>query len=244
VNGKRLARGWLIGGAALIALTVANGRVAGLAFPFLLSATGFLLLTRTRRTLRPFPSTDFERGLEQLFALLLPPRNTTTTASLRLAITQQARLAQLRRGSRRWGNELQLIRTNGYETTSRVSALYVPEGERDNRRLAAKAVQALKAERVRAGVDKRHADDPVTMLEDLLSNLGLAEDDGLRTHFDDVLAESDSTNRHPRNSGERILFRELAGAAFVLGASARILELAAPTSARETEIRLGAAGGR
>jgi hypothetical protein len=245
------------GGAALMVLTVVRGNLDGLVFPFLLCALGILRFSRTGQALRHFPSTDLERGLNRLFALLLPAQNTTTTASLRLAIAQQARLTRLRRGTRRWGKELQLIAADGYETTSRISALHRPEGERNNRRLVAKTVKALKVERARAGVDQRFANDPVTMLaygigtrpartdlgslEDLLFNLGLAEGDELRTHFDDVLAERAGPNPRLRTAAERTMFRELAGAAFVLGASTRILELAAPSSARDTQIRLATA---
>jgi hypothetical protein len=259
VSGARLAGSWLIGvGAAVMTLALIRGNYGSLAFPFLLSATGLLLLTHSRQALRRFPGTDLERGLERLFALLLPTRKATTTATARLAIAQQIRLAGLKRGARRWGNELQLITTDGYETASRISALCVRTGEQDDRALVAEAVQALRAERANAGADLTLTNDPVSMLayglgarpagtdftslEDLLHDLGLSgEDDELRTHFDDVLAESNSTNHELRNDAERSMFRDFAGASFVLGASTRILELASLSPAHDTPNRVAAA---
>ncbi len=100
----RLAGSWLIGlGAALMTLALVRGNFGGLAFPFLISASGLLLVTRSGQAMQRFPGTDLERGLERLFALLLPARRATTTATARLAMAQQIRLAQLRRGARRWG---------------------------------------------------------------------------------------------------------------------------------------------
>jgi hypothetical protein len=247
VSGRRLAGSCLIGlGAVSITLAVVGGNVGSLAFPFLLSAAWFLLLRRSGHTLRRFPGTDLERGLDRLFALLLPARKATTTATLRVALAREFRLAGLRRGARRWGKELQLITTDGYETASRISALSAPTREQDDRELVAEAVSVLRAERARAGADLTLANDPVSMLayglgarpaaidltslEDLLRDLGLSgEGDELRTHFDDVVAESSRTNPHLGNEAERSMFRELAGASFVLGASARILELASLT---------------
>jgi len=259
VSGMRLAGSWLLGaGLGLMTLALVRGNVGGLAFPFLLGAAGLMLVTYARQTLR-FPGTDFERRLDRLFALLLPARAATTTATVRGAIAHQTRLARLRRGARRWAKELQLITTDGYETASRISALVVQTNDRDDRVLVAEAVQVLTAERARAGVDLTLAGDPVSMLayglgarpagtdltslDELLRDLGLSEEgDELRTHFDDVLAENDDANRPLRNDAERSMFRELAGASFVLGASARILELASLTPASDTPIPAAAAG--
>ncbi len=149
--------------------------------------------------------------------------------------------------------------TDGYETASRISARSIQKGKQNDRELADEAVEALRADRARAGANLSLADDQVSMLayglgarptgtgltslEDLLWDLGLSEDgDELRTHFDDVLAESSHNAPQLRNDTERSLFRELAGASFVLGASARILELASLSPARDTPIPVAAGG--
>jgi hypothetical protein len=260
VRGSRLAGSWLIGvGVAGFTLGVVRGNLGALAFPFLLGATGLLLFTHSGPTLQRFPGTDLERRLDKLFALLLPARRATSSATARAAMAQQIRLAQLRRGARRWGRELQLMATDGYDTASRLSALSVQAGAHDDRALVDEAVQALRAERGRAGVDLALANDPVSMLafglgarpagtdltslEDLLWDLGLSEEgDELRVHFDEVLAENNSAGASLKSKAERSMFRELAGASFVLGASARILELASPSPARDRPIRVAVVG--
>ena len=261
MSAPRFAGSWLMGvGVGLMALAVVRGNFGGLAFPFLIGATGFLLLSHTRQTSRRFPGTELERGLDRLLALLLPAGKTAATATARVALARELRRAGLRRGARRWSKELQLIATDGYETASRISALAELSGEHDDRVLVAEAVRVLRAERANAGADLTLADDPIsllayglgarptgadlTSLDDLLCDLGLAgEGDELRTHFDDVVAaKSSSTNPHLRNDAQRSMFRDLAGASFVLGASARILELASLRAARETPIRSAAAG--
>jgi hypothetical protein len=260
VSGRRLAGSWLIGlGAGLITLALVRGNLGSLGFPFALSAAGLFLLTRSGQSSQHFPDTELERGLDRLFALLLPARKATTTASARIAMTQQRRLAVLRRGARRWGAELQLIATDGYETASRISALSEHAGEQDDRMLVAEAVHVLGVERVRAGADRTLADDPVSMLayglgarpvgtdltslEDLLCDLGLSEEgDELRTHFDEVLARGTVTTLRLRDDAERSMFRDLAGASFVLGAAARILELASLSPPIDRSTPAAAAG--
>ena len=259
MSGARLAGGWLIGiGFGAMTLAAVRGDLAHVAVPFLLGAAGLLLLTHSRQTQHRFPSTDLEHGLERLFALLLPTRKPTTTTTVRGAIAQQTRLAGLRHNARRWAKELQLITSDGYQTASRLSALRVPRGEQDDRALLAEAVRVLREERASAGANLTLANDPVsilayglgarpveadlTSLDDLLSDLGLAEEgDEMRTHFDDlVAAQSTSTDPHLRNDAERSMFRDLAGASFVLGASARIFELASLIPAGDTPIPAGA----
>jgi hypothetical protein len=245
----------LIGfGLGSILLALVRGDFGRLAFPSLFVAAGLLLLTHSGQRLRRFPSTDLERGLDRLFALLLPTRKATTTATLRIAIAQHTRLAGFRHGARRWGNELQLITTDGYETASRISARNAPTLEQDDEALVAETVRVLRAERASAGAELPLTDDAVSMLayglgarpaeadltslDDLLRDLGLSgESDEFRTHFDDIVAaQNTSTNPHVRNDAERRMFRELAGASFVLGASTRILELASLAPAGETPI--------
>ena len=109
----------------------------------------------------------------------------------------------------------------------------------------------LGVERARAGADLTLTDDPVSMLayglgarpagtdltslEDLLCDLGLSEEgDELRTHFDEVLAYSAVTAGRLRDDTERSMFRDLAGASFVLGAAARILEARNASRPRST----------
>jgi hypothetical protein len=246
VSAARLAGGWLLGlGVGWMTVAAVRGNLAGLAFPFLVASGGFLLLARR------LPVTDFELGLDQLLALLLPIRHATTTpATVPVAIAHRRRLACFRHGVRRWAKPLQLIKTDGYETASRIAALRTQTAEQDDRALAAETVRLLRAERTRAGADPALTDDPIsllayglgarptgadlTCLDELLSDLGLAgERDELRTHFDDVVA-AQPTLPHLRNDAERGMFRELAGASFVLGAATRILELASFTPALAT----------
>jgi hypothetical protein len=245
VSGARLAGGWLLGlGAGWMTVAAVRGNLAGLAFPFLVASGGFLLLARR------LPVTDFELGLDRLLALLLPIRHATTPVTVPVAIAHRTRLAGFRHGVRRWAKPLQLIKTDGYETASRIAALRTLTAEQDDRALAAETVRVLRAERTRAGADPALTDDPIsllayglgarpmgadlTCLEELLSDLGLAgEGDELRTHFDDVVA-AQPTLPHLRNDAERSMFRELAGASFVLGAATRILELASFTPALAT----------
>ena len=92
------------------------------------------------------------------------------------------------------------------------------------------------------GLGARPAGTDLTSLEDLLCDLGLSEEgDELRTHFDEVLAHSTVTAGRPRDDAERSMFRDLAGASFVLGAAARILELATLSPAIDRSIAGAAA---
>jgi uncharacterized membrane protein YfcA len=75
VSGTRLVASWLVGvGIGSSVLAAFRGDIASVVFPLLLAAAGFLLLARSGRTLRRFPSTELEHGLDRLFALLLPAR--------------------------------------------------------------------------------------------------------------------------------------------------------------------------
>jgi hypothetical protein len=257
VSARLLGGSWLVGaGIGLMALALSRGNYGSLALPFLVGATGYLLLTGQRS--RHFPGTELERGLDRLFALLLPVSKVTTTETAHAALARAKQLARLRQGVRRWGKELQVITTDGYQSASRISALHELTGEQDDRVLVAEVVRVLSAERARAGADLALAADPVSMLayglgarpagadltslDDLLRDLGLAgEGDELRMHFDDVVVvESSSTNLHLTTDAQRGMFRDLAGASFVLGAAARILELASLAAAPEAPVRAAA----
>ena len=240
----RFAGTWLFAvGVGSIIATVVRGSFDSLAFPLLLGAAGLMLLLRTRQAPSAFPGTDLERGLDRLFALLLPGRAPTATRARGTALAQQVSLVKLRLGARRWRNALQLITTDGYDTAARISARHASAGELDDAALVAEAVRVLAAERAAAGVDPDRADTvallayglgawPATAdlrsLEDLLFDLGLpGEGDELHAHFDEVIAvERLSKDLHLRSEAQRSLFRNLAGASFVLGAAARIVELA------------------
>lgn len=255
MSAARLGGSWLLGiGLGLLTLALVRGNFAGLAFPFLVAAVGFMLLSNSAETPRRFPATEWEGGLDRLFALLLPARKATTTATARLAMADARRLVGLRRGARRWGTELQRIAADGYETASRLAAVSELTGEEHDRALAAEAVSLLRAERAQAGADLNRGGDPVSMLayglgarpagvdlaslDELLFDLGLAEaGDELRSHFDEVVgADIASTSPRLSSDAQRRMFRDLAGASFVLGAAARIVELTSRVAARDTPI--------
>ena len=89
MSGRQLAGSWLIGlGVGSMTLAAVRSEVASVAFPILVGAAGFLLLRYSGRTRPRFPNTDLERGLDRLFALLLPTRKATTTAASRIAIAR------------------------------------------------------------------------------------------------------------------------------------------------------------
>ncbi len=254
MKGSRFVGTWLFAlGLGSVIVTLVRGDFRALAFPFFLGAAGFMLLARTGKGSQRFPGTDLERGLDRLFTLLLlPPGKALSTVQSQAAVlAHQLRLAKLRLGARRWRKTLQLITTDGYDTASRISARYLSAGELDDRALVVEAVRVLAAERASAGVDPTRADSisllayglgawpataDLTSLEDLLFDLGLpGEGDELHSHFDEVIeAERLNGALHLRNEAQRSMFRSLAGASFVLGASARIVELASLVPARDT----------
>ena len=81
------------------------------------------------------------------------------------------------------------------------------------------------------GLGARPVGADLSSLEDLLGDLGLAgERDELRTQFDEIVA-AQSAGLDLRNDSQQSMFRDLAGASYVLGASKRILELASSKSA-------------
>jgi hypothetical protein len=250
MSGTRLAGALLVGiGFASAVLVAARSNVNGIAFALFIAAAVFLFLRSSVRSPPRLPSTTLERGLEQLFALLIPRPKTMTSATALAAIQRYMIVARLRRNARRWINELQSIATDGYQTASSISSRFPRTGRHDSRTLVEETVRVLRAERASAGADLTLANDPVTVLayglgarpadadlgslEELLDDLGLAgEGEELRTHFDDVIAAENVRMSHLLKApADRRAFRDLAGASFVLGASARIVELASPPPA-------------
>lgn len=161
----------------------------------------------------------FARRLDQLLALLLP-------------LSGQGRLSWARRSARRWRGQLRAMYAQGYQVAAETisSSGEVARGHE----LVGETVAALKAERAGGGADVPTAEDPVvvfayglgawpagadlTSLERLLAELGVSQP-VLRSRFESLIGTV-ATAKHNRE------FRELAGASFVLGAAARILEAA------------------
>jgi hypothetical protein len=181
----------------------------------------------------------FTRRLDQLLALLLPETELTrsrliTTARKGIIRGQPGSTAlnRVRGSARRWRTQLQSIYGQGYQVASEaiVSSGEVARG----RELVSEAVSALKAERA-GGAGVPMTDDPVvvlayglgawpsgadlTSLEQLLKELGVSQPI-LRSRFESLIRTVATANQNRD-------FRELAGASFVLGAAARILEAAA-----------------
>ena len=250
MSGSRLVGPVLAGVAlAFVVLVAARSNVTGMAFPLIIATAVFFLLRSSGRSSPRFPSTTLERGLEQLFALLIPSPKATTSATVLAAVQRYRIVTGLRHKARRWIDELQAISIDGYRTAASISSRFPATRHHDGGTLVDEIVRVLRAERAGAGADLTLANDPVTVLayglgarpadadlgslEELLDDLGLAgEGEELRTHFDDVIAaETVRMGRLLKTPTDRRTFRDLAGASFVLGASARIVELASPPPA-------------
>jgi hypothetical protein len=180
----------------------------------------------------------FERRLDQLLLFLVPQPATEVRGSF-AALTKQAMPNAAPRAFRgsahRWRAQLGAVYAQGYQVASEsISSSVEPAhgGE-----LVGEAVAALKAERGVSGEALSPSNDPVvvlayglgawpsgadlTSLEDLLGELGVSHD-VLRNRFESLLRTIPTANQNRE-------FRELAGASFVLGASARIVEATSPT---------------
>jgi hypothetical protein len=160
---------------------------------------------------------SFPRRLDQLLAVLL---------------AGSGRLGQVNRSARRWRKQLRPIYAQGYAA----AAATISPGDRVARGqdLVQDTLVALKAERAVGGAKVPATEDPVvvfayglgawppradlTSLERLLSEIGVSQP-ALRSRFDSLF-------RLVTASHQTREFRELAGASFVLGAAARILEAA------------------
>ncbi len=179
----------------------------------------------------------FGRRLDQLLVLLVPQIETNQGGTI-AALTQHTLRAfrghvvsgEFRRLARRWRVELGAVHAYGYQVASETissSADVVHGGD-----LVQETIEALQAERTSDGVTVLEAEDPVvvlayglgawpagadlTSLEELLEELGVSHG-GLRIRFESFL-------RTISPADQNRAFRELAGASFVLGAAARIVE--------------------
>jgi hypothetical protein len=183
--------------------------------------------------------TPFGRRLGQLLVLLVPQAQTNgrgTTASIRQnairTFGRQDTLGGLRGSARRWQAQLRAVYAQGYQVASETisSPVEVIHGSQ----LVRETVEALKAERAGGGAKVPTTEDPVvvlayglgawpsgadlTSLEQLLEELGVSHGE-LRSRFESLVRTIPAANQNQE-------FRQLAGASFVLGASARIVEAA------------------
>ena len=192
----------------------------------------FVLLNQGSRRRNPF-----RRRLDQLVLLLVPRTEIVTPASFagfKEQVMRNAAPAVLRGSARRWRAQLGAVYAQGYQVASETissPAQFVHSGE-----LVREAVAALKTERAGGGAAVPTADDPVVVLayglgawppeadlsslEDLLGELGVSHG-VLRSRFESLLRTIPTANQNRE-------FRDLAGASFVLGAAARIVEAATP----------------
>ena len=184
----------------------------------------------------------FARRLDQLLALLLPetelPRSRLVTVVGKGTIRERlgsTPLHRLRGFARRWRAQLQAMYGQGYQVASETmfSSGEVARGHE----LVRETVMALKAERAGGAANVPTTEDPVvvlayglgawpsgadlTSLEQLLKELGVSQP-LLRSRFESLIRTVATANQNRD-------FRELAGASFVLGAAARILEAATPS---------------
>jgi hypothetical protein len=186
-----------------------------------------------------FRRNPFGRRLDQLLLLLLPQVETGrrgTIAALKedtlRALRGRVASGELRRFVRRWRAKLGAVYAYGYRVASETitsSADFVHDGD-----LVRATVEALKVERSSRGAPV--PEDPIvvlayglgawppgadlTSLEQLLGDLGISHEE-LRIRFESFL-------RTISPPVQIRAFRELAGASFVLGAAARIVEAAEP----------------
>jgi hypothetical protein len=183
----------------------------------------------------------FRRRLDQLLVLLVPQvdadRRGTIAALTRDTLGAfRGRVAsgELRRFTRRWRAQLGAVYAYGYGVASETissSTDVVHDGD-----LVRATVEALKVERSSRGAPVPAEEDPIvvlayglgawppgadlTSLEQLLGDLGVSHE-ALRIRFESFLGTISLAARFRA-------FRELAGASFVLGAAARIVEAAEP----------------
>ena len=179
----------------------------------------------------------FGRRLDQLLVLLVPQAERSgrgTMAALRQdtirAFGRQGTLGGLRGSARRWRAQLRAVYAQGYQVAS--ETISSPANVAHGSELVRETVEALKTERASGGASVPTTEDPVvvlayglgawpsgadlTSLEQLLAELGVSHGQ-LRDGFESLIRTGTTANQNRE-------FRELAGASFVLGASARIVE--------------------
>ena len=137
-------------------------------------------------------------------------------------------------GQRAAGRQLAAVYAQGYQVAS--ETISSPAQFVHSTELVGEVVAALKTERAGDGAAVPTTDDPVVVLayglgawppekdlsslEELLGELGVSHS-VLRSRFESLLRTIPTANQNRE-------FRELAGASFVLGAAARIVEAAIP----------------
>jgi len=186
-------------------------------------------------------SGPFARRLDQLFVLLVPAPGggghrliPAWKQETMRALRRSRTLAGLRGSARRWRGPLRAVCAQGYQAAS--ETIPSTAGGADGRALVREAVEALNTERLNRGASVPKREDPVvvlayglgawprgadlTSLQQLLEHFGLSQPE-LRAHFERLIRPLSTANQSRS-------FRELAGASFVLGASARIIEATIP----------------
>ncbi len=181
----------------------------------------------------------FRRRLDQLLVLLVPQAETSehgTMAGLRQdairAFGRRGALGGLRECAWRWRAQLRAVHAQGYQAAA--ETITSPAAVAHGSELVRETVEALKSERVSGGATVPTTEDPVvvlayglgawpsgadlTSLEQLLEELGVSHGE-LRNRFESLIRTVTTVNQNRQ-------FRELAGASFVLGAAARIIEAA------------------
>lgn len=181
----------------------------------------------------------FARRLDQLLALLLPEAEGTRSGLMSArrqdtirALLGSGTLGGLRGSARRWRAPLRAVYAQGYQVAS--ETISSPEEVARGQELVRETVAALRAERASGGANVPASEDPVvvfayglgawpsgadlTSLEQLLAELGVSQRE-LRNRFESLIRTVTTANQNRA-------FRELAGASFVLGAAARIVEAA------------------
>jgi hypothetical protein len=191
---------------------------------WLLLMQGWILLLWHGRNRSPF-----ERRLDQLLVLLLP--ETRPAGHRTLQVLRSVTVGRLRGPARRWRRSLRAVYAQGYQVASEtISSSGVVAGDSE---LVQEAVAALRAERAGGTADVPGTDPVVVLayglgawpsgadlssLEELLTRLGVSQPE-LYRRFEGLIRTVAAANQNRE-------FRELAGASFVLGAAARILEAA------------------